>query len=129
MRAIQVIEAADAVVEAVEALVGLGHSNGPAEVTRLHQSIGRYRFVVEQAVEQAVETPRPLPSDLLAVVEPLTLDEARAWLTSMVGELVTARGEAARVYLDASGPHFERLRADNAKLRATLGAVAFLVES
>jgi hypothetical protein len=55
----QIIEAADAVVDAVAALEGLGAlanylGDDALPWAVVHHSIGRYRFVVEQAVEQPV---------------------------------------------------------------------------
>ena len=49
----QIIQAADAVVEAAEALAGLGEHPSTRRdcISAVHHAIGRYRFVVEQAVE------------------------------------------------------------------------------
>ena len=61
----QIIEAADAVVEGVEALLEVLEArtytdllnDPPKEATAVYELVGRYRFVVEQAVEQAPARP------------------------------------------------------------------------
>ena len=71
----QIIEAADAVVEAAEDLAGLADLSKyrQEELAAVHHAIGRYRFVVEQAVEQAlvgrvVYIAAPFAADTLAEV-------------------------------------------------------------